>query len=163
MAQSTPQSHSSAKTKSTAHTSAPAKSKSAPDAASAFVHGAFCWNELMTHDLAKAKAFYAATLGWQYEAMPMPEGGTYWIIKKPGHPVGLGGLLEMKGTHFEGMPERWVPYISVEDVDTVVKAAVKAGAHVLKEPFDIADVGRIAGLREPGGAMVCLMTPLPKG
>ena len=27
-------------------------------------HGEFCWNELMTGDVAKAKAFYAKTIGW---------------------------------------------------------------------------------------------------
>ncbi len=32
-------------------------------------HGTFCWNELMTRDAEKAKAFYAATLGWTFAAM----------------------------------------------------------------------------------------------
>ena len=41
-------------------------------------HGHFHWNELMTHDVEKAKKFYADTLGWSYEGMPMPE-GTYWV------------------------------------------------------------------------------------
>ena len=37
-------------------------------------HGTFYWNELMTRDAEKAKAFYGATLGWTFDAMPMPEG-----------------------------------------------------------------------------------------
>ena len=37
-------------------------------------HGTFYWNELMTRDPEKAKAFYAATLGWTFDAMPMAEG-----------------------------------------------------------------------------------------
>jgi predicted enzyme related to lactoylglutathione lyase len=32
-------------------------------------HGTFYWNELMTRDAEKAKAFYAATLNWTFEAM----------------------------------------------------------------------------------------------
>src|SRR5262245_41243734 len=44
----------------------------------AAMHGTFCWNELMTHDIETAKKFYADTIGWTFDAMPMPD-GTYWI------------------------------------------------------------------------------------
>ena len=43
-------------------------------------HGTFYWNELMTRDVEGAKKFYADTLGWSYDAMPMAGGGgTYWL------------------------------------------------------------------------------------
>ncbi len=47
------------------------------------MHGhmaSFYWNELMTRDAEKAKKFYASTIGWTFEAMPMPD-GTYWVAK----------------------------------------------------------------------------------
>ena len=37
-------------------------------------HGEFYWNELMTRDPETAKKFYADTLGWNFEAMAMPDG-----------------------------------------------------------------------------------------
>ena len=37
-------------------------------------HGHFHWNELTTRDIERAKKFYADTLGWTFESMPMPEG-----------------------------------------------------------------------------------------
>ena len=43
-------------------------------------HGEFYWNELMTRDGERAKKFYADTLGWNFEAMAMPD-GTYWVAK----------------------------------------------------------------------------------
>ena len=43
-------------------------------------HGHFYWNELMTRDAEKAKKFYGDTVGWTFEAMPMPD-GTYWVAK----------------------------------------------------------------------------------
>ena len=43
-------------------------------------HGHFYWNELMTRDAEKAKKFYGETVGWNFEAMPMPD-GTYWVAK----------------------------------------------------------------------------------
>ena len=32
---------------------------------------------------------------------------------------------------------------------------------MMREPFDVPKVGRIAILRQPGGAMVAWMTPMP--
>ena len=52
-------------------------------------HGTFYWNELMTRDVEGAKKFYADTLGWSYDAMPMPGvGGTYWLATMEGEPAG---------------------------------------------------------------------------
>ena len=68
-------------------------------------HGTFYWNELMTRDADKAKGFYAATLGWTFEAMAMPEGGTYWLAKADD--ALAGGIFPMQGPQFEGVPEHW--------------------------------------------------------
>jgi len=59
-------------------------------------HGTFVWSELYTRDVEKAKAFYAATVGWTYESMPMPhQGRTYWVAKQAGKPV--AGIMDMRG------------------------------------------------------------------
>jgi predicted enzyme related to lactoylglutathione lyase len=119
-------------------------------------HGVFYWNELMTHDLEKAKAFYGNSVGWTFDAMPMPD-GTYWIIKAGDR--GVGGIFEMKGDHFKGMPEVWVPYVAVDNVDTCVEAAVKAGGTVMRPPFDVPGVGRMSIMHDAGKAIVAYMTP----
>jgi predicted enzyme related to lactoylglutathione lyase len=121
-------------------------------------HGKFYWNELMARDVAGAKKFYADTLGWSYDAMPMGPGETYWIAKIGGEPV--GGLFDISSPDYNGVPEGWMPYIAVDDVDTRVKAAVKAGAKVMKPAFDVHGVGRIVVLKEPGGAGIGWMTPV---
>jgi predicted enzyme related to lactoylglutathione lyase len=120
-------------------------------------HGNFCWNELMAHDVEKAKAFYSKAVGWAFDGMPMQQGGTYWVAKVGDKPV--GGIFPMDGPQFEGMPERWVSILAVDDVDARVKKATTAGAKIMKAPFDIPDVGRVAYIEEPGGAMVGWMTP----
>jgi uncharacterized protein len=53
----------------------------------------------------------------------------------------------------------WMPYIAVDDIDARVRQAARAGAKVMKEPFDVPGVGRIAMLTEPGGAGIGWMTP----
>ena len=120
-------------------------------------HGNFYWNELMTHDVERAKKFYGATVGWSFEAMPMPN-GTYWVAKMGDKSV--GGLFPMTGPDFEDMPEQWMSYVAVDDVDACMKKATTAGATVCKEPFDVPGVGRIVILKEPGGAMVGWITPV---
>ena len=42
-------------------------------------HGAFHWNELMTRSPDEARAFYAETLGWTYDAVPMAGGIVGWV------------------------------------------------------------------------------------
>ncbi|WP_371685873.1 VOC family protein [Nitratireductor sp. OM-1] len=51
-------------------------------------------------------------------------------------------------------------YLSVDDVDAALEKAKAGGASVMREPFDVPGVGRIAILRQPGGAVIGWMTPV---
>jgi len=122
-------------------------------------HGTFHWNELNTRDADKAKRFYEKTIGWSFEAMAMPN-GTYWVASSGGKPV--GGILDMNAVGVPPeVPEHWLPYLAVDDVDKRLKSAREAGATVLREPWDVPGVGRIAILKQPGGGVVGWMTPAP--
>ena len=123
----------------------------------AWSHGTFFWNELCARDIGGAKKFYADTMGWSFDGMPMPGGGSYWVAKMGDQPV--GGIFDISGAEFNGMPECWMSYIAVDDVDARVKKATAAGAKLIKPIFDVPGVGRIAVLREPGGAGVGWITP----
>ncbi len=120
-------------------------------------HGHFHWNELMTRDAEAAKTFYSETLGWTFESWDMGEGGMYWVAMAGDKPV--GGVFEMKGPDFEGVPENWAAYIAVDDIDARLDKARAHGIAVIREPFDVPQVGRIARFREPGGAVIGWMTP----
>jgi uncharacterized protein len=119
-------------------------------------HGTFYWNELMTRDVDAAKKFYGATLGWTFDAMAMPE-GTYWVAKMGASPV--GGLFPISGPSFEGVPEQWFAYIAVDDIPTRLKALKAAGGKVIREPFEVPGVGRIAIVQDTRGAAMGWMTP----
>ena len=120
-------------------------------------HGTFYWNELMTRDIARAKKFYADTLGWTFEPMPMGDGKTYWLAKA-GEEM-AGGLFDLNGPEFNAVPESWMSYIAVDDVDARAAKAVKAGGKLMKPIFDVPGVGRIAIPMEPGGAGIGWITP----
>ena len=121
-------------------------------------HGHFHWNELLTKDAGRAKKFYQQTIGWSFEKMPMPDGATYWVASMGGQPV--GGIFPTDRPGFEGVPEAWMSYLAVDDVDARVKAAESAGAKLMRPIFDVPNVGRIAILTEPGGAGVGWITPV---
>jgi uncharacterized protein len=120
-------------------------------------HGTFYWNELMTRDVERAKKFYGQTIGWTFEAMPTPDGSTYWLANMDGQPV--AGMFDINGPEYGQVPESWMSYLAVDDVDARVQKAVKAGAKLMKPAFDVPGVGRIAILTEPGGAGIGWMTP----
>jgi uncharacterized protein len=122
-------------------------------------HGRFHWNELLARDVERAKRFYKDTIGWSFEPMPMADNKTYWIAKMGEQPV--GGIFDISGAEFTGVPEGWMPYLAVDDVDARVKKATASGATLMRPLFDVPQVGRIAILKEPGGAGIGWMTPAP--
>jgi hypothetical protein len=122
-----------------------------------WAHGHFHWNEFLTRDVERAKTFYGSTLGWTFEAMPMPTDGTYWLCIQDKTPVaGMYTLTDLPAH----VPEHWFPYIAVDDVDARVKKALAAGAKLMKPIFDVPNVGRIAILTDASGAGVGWMTPV---
>jgi len=120
-------------------------------------HGKFYWNELMTWDVEAAKKFYGATIGWTFDPMPHPL-GTYWVAKIGDEPA--AGFFPISGPDFAAVSEQWFSYIAVDDVDARLKAAVSAGGKAIREPFDVPNVGRIAIVMDPRGAVLGWMTPV---
>ncbi len=123
-------------------------------------HGTFYWNELLSTDVDAAKAFYEKAMGWTFDGMPMPDGRTYWVAMVGGKPA--AGMMAMPDGMPQGVPSHWMSYIAVDDIDQRITAAEENGATVLKAPFDVPGVGRIAVLQDPSGGAVGWMTPVPQ-
>src|SRR5688572_1723434 len=98
-------------------------------------HGNFCWYELVSQDVERAKRFYADTIGWSFESMPMQDGATYWLAKVGDKPV--GGLFPTDRPDFDGVPESWMSYLAVDDVDKRVAKALAGGAKLMRPIFDV--------------------------
>jgi uncharacterized protein len=110
--------------------------------------GAFSWNELMTPDVDKAVAFYGEIFGWKPNKMEMGGGMVYTLLELDG--AGIGGAMKPP---MEGIPANWGVYFTVDDCDATVEKATKGGANVLNGPMDVPDIGRMAALTDPQGAM----------
>ncbi len=122
-----------------------------------WVHGHFRWNELLTRDIERAKSFYGQSIGWTFKPAPGPA-GIYWIAKAGDAKV--AGLFHLASPAFDGVAEGWMPYLAVDFVDARVHQAQLLGARLMRPIFDVPNVGRIAILREPGGAGVGWITPV---
>lgn len=119
-------------------------------------HAKFYWNELMTDDVEKAKAFYSAVLGWTFSEMPMEGGRVYYVAMLGEEPV--AGLMDKTDIVPPHVPPHWFGYISVDDVDARVALLQAKGGQVVRPPFDIEGVGRIAIVADATGAPLGLMT-----
>jgi hypothetical protein len=66
--------------------------------------------------------------------------------------------MDMKGVTPPGVPPHWFSYIEVDDVDARTAKVKASGGQVMREPFDIPGVGRIAIIADATGAHVGIMT-----
>jgi predicted enzyme related to lactoylglutathione lyase len=122
-------------------------------------NGSFYWNELMTRDAEAAKKFYGATLGWTFEPMGQGEGATYWVAKVGDEAV--AGIYTIEPND-EDTGEGWFCYVAVDDLSGALARASMEGGEVLREPFDVPDVGRIAIVNDNAGNTLGWMTPSEK-
>lgn len=119
---------------------------------------ALVWNELNTRDPDQMRRFYGAVFGWDFEEREF-ETGTYTSIKVGESPV--GGMLDIRGRVPEEVPAHWLAYFAVEDADAAAATVQEAGGEVPFGPTDLAEVGRIAVLKDPVGAVFAVIKPDP--
>ncbi|MGZ8362354.1 MAG: VOC family protein [Caulobacteraceae bacterium] len=111
----------------------------------------FIWYELMSPDPKASEAFYTKVIGWTPRAFQGTEGYTVMNVGE----AGVGGIMAAP----EGAPAMWVGYIAVDDIDVALTSLTAAGGRIYKPAWDIPDVGRLAAVADPQGAMFMLMQP----
>jgi predicted enzyme related to lactoylglutathione lyase len=117
--------------------------------------GTFVWDELVTSDVDGARSFYTEVIGWTTREMDMGPEGTYTIFQR-GETDVAGCMAQPEGMQ---SPPQWLPYIATDDVDATVGKATDLGATAFMEATDIPNVGRIAVLQDPVGAVFGLFKP----
>jgi hypothetical protein len=108
----------------------------------------FCWNELMTNNVAACKKFYTQLFGWTTEDMPMGP-MTYTLFKKGD--VKVGGMMAIT-PEMGPTPPHWLSYVAVDDCDAAAKRVAALGGQVCVPPQDIPNIGRFAVALDPAGA-----------
>jgi predicted enzyme related to lactoylglutathione lyase len=111
--------------------------------------GSFCWADLSTPEPERAKQFYSRLFGWQLEVGEKDPSG-YLHIKNGGNYI--GGIPPAQHRD-PNAPPHWLIYFAVADVDASAASAKRMGARFYVEPMDIEDVGRMAVMADPQGAV----------
>ena len=123
----------------------------------------FVWHELLAADPAATTAFYPSVVGWTTQEWKTPPGAPPYTMWMNGQ-APIGGLMalppEVKAA---GAPSHWLGYVSVANVDKSVSQATTLGARVHAGPMDLPEVGRIAVIADPQGAVIALFTPAGAG
>jgi predicted enzyme related to lactoylglutathione lyase len=104
--------------------------------------GAFCWVELGTTNGEEAKKFYTKLFGWGFNDIPIGPNEVYTILTLNDKSVGALYQLntDMKA---QGIPPHWLSYVSVTSADETAQKSKHAGGTLMKEPFDVFDLGRM--------------------
>jgi len=111
--------------------------------------GSFNWIELATTDQNAAKQFYGALLGWETQDFPMGPDGTYTMFKLDGRDT-AGGYQIPSGM---AMPPHWELYVAVDSADETAARAAGLGATIIRPAFDVFNLGRMAVIQDPTGAI----------
>jgi predicted enzyme related to lactoylglutathione lyase len=112
--------------------------------------GKIVWNDLITDNLDAARDFYGALFGWTFEHAS-GKGGRY-VLARSGK-VYVAGIVEVRAANRAAKISRWLPYVSVPDVDGSVSKASAAGARIAVAALNV-NLGRVAAIIDPEGAVI---------
>ena len=120
-------------------------------------HGKIEWTELATRRPEEAVAFYHDMLGYEPQVMNMGE-GDYHVMQAGG--AMRFGIYEETDAR---LTNRFIPYMGTDDVDERVKAVEAAGGKVLRAPWDVPGIGRMALVEDCCGTVSGWMVPSREG
>lgn len=123
-------------------------------------HGCFAWYELLTTDVAAARAFYRQVVGWGAQEASTPA-FSYSVFTAG--TVEVGGLMNLppEGIRMGAAP-RWVGYVAVDDVDATAERLKRLGGRIYVPPTD-SNIGRVSIIIDPQTAAIGLVGGLKRG
>ncbi|MFD0275665.1 VOC family protein [Kitasatospora sp. NPDC127111] len=111
--------------------------------------GVPCWVELAAGpDRRRARRFYGGLFGWEFVDLDGPPGYTVATLRG----AQVAGLAPGPGDD----EQAWLTYLAVEDADRASLAVRQAGGRIVREPAEVAGLGRGALAVDPTGAVVGL-------
>ena len=123
--------------------------------------GTFGWAELDGKGLDKAVPFYQKVFGWNPKTSEMSMEGQPPYIEFQVDGESIAGCMDMGSNAPPQMPNYWLVYFNVDDVDKSFKSATGAGAKEMMGPQDFPG-GRFAVVSDPQGAVFGLLKTKPR-
>lgn len=108
------------------------------------------WNELQTNDREGARAFYRQVFDWDEKLDP-----SGYLMWADGERVYCGCMSI--GEDWGEVPPHWLVYFLVDDLDAAAARVVELGGVVHHGPSDAGNLGRLAVVGDPQGAVFALI------
>jgi predicted enzyme related to lactoylglutathione lyase len=122
------------------------------------IEGTFCWADLSTTDPVRASEFYSGLLGWHISAEEKDPSG-YLHIKNGDDFI---GGVQPSSRRNSNAPPHWLIYLLVSDVTAGASKAKELGGRWMMPPTTMPQVGDMAILADPQGAVFALFKPAPR-
>jgi uncharacterized protein len=119
--------------------------------------GTFCWGDLSTPNRARAAEFYSGLFGWQIMKEDEEDSHNYWHLKNGEEFIGGMPPEQFRDPN---SPPSWLSYILVNDCDASAAKAKELGAKLFMPPSTFEDVGRMAVMADPQGAVFAIFQPM---
>ncbi len=122
-----------------------------------FLHGQFCWAELVAHNSREAIAFYRTVLGWSTADLDesCDDHLPHIQFERNGQPV--AGLIQMADELRQAkLPSVWNTYVCVDDLDQSLAKTEQLGGKVTCPAMDAGEHGRIGFVASPAGSVLGL-------
>jgi uncharacterized protein len=124
-----------------------------------YAPGTPSWVDLATPDLGASQEFYGSLFGWDFDAQDTGAPDNPYVMATQNGKAVAGVMRLSPEMQAGGMPPVWSTYVTVTDADAAAKRAKELGGAVLSEAMDVMDVGRMAVLADPTGAVFCVWQP----
>ncbi|MEJ2310064.1 MAG: VOC family protein [Gammaproteobacteria bacterium] len=115
--------------------------------------GKAIWHDLVTEDPAAAERFYEELFGWSFQKTTASDGHAYSVARSG--PVWVAGIIAVAPSTDGTKLSRWLPYLSVDNVDRAVETSVSAGGTVAATARNV-PLGRVAAIVDREGAVIGL-------
>lgn len=118
--------------------------------------GAIAWTDLTVKPAVKVRDVYAAVVGWKFSEVNMGGCGDF-CMNQPGNGRPVAGVCHACGEN-ASLPPQWLIYINVANLNRSLAACRRRGGKAVRPPRGMAG-GRMAGIRDPAGAVMALFEP----
>jgi uncharacterized protein len=115
--------------------------------------GSVCWNEQLSREFDRSKAFYHAVFGYDYGDMSSAD-FQYATIELGSQVV--GGIGALGPAAADEVPAHWSTYFAVADTDAALARVAELGGTVLRPAWDT-PYGRMAVVSDDQGAVFSLL------
>lgn len=119
--------------------------------------GTIGWFDLTVNQADEIRDFYSKVVGWETKPVSMGDYNDYnMIAPESGNPV--TGICHARGFN-EGLPAKWLIYITVENLEESVKQCNESGGKVVFGPKSMGEHGSFCVIEDPAGAVAGLIEP----